>query len=136
MIPIAQKQTRDETTVELLSLESYTDGFILQARLWVAHPPPMIAAQRSHPHIWKVLATDERGTRYRGIPKGATGNPGGWRFTFAFAPALTPGTRELRLTLPELRWWQITQSAAEATKLHIEIQAGPWEFTIVLSGNE
>ena len=136
VIPIAQKQTRDETTVELLSLESYTDGFILQARLWVANPPLMTAAQHSHPLIRNVFATDERGTRYRGIPKGSTGNQWGWRFTFAFAPALTPNTRELRLTLPELRWWQVKQSATEAEKPDIEIQAGPWEFTIALPGSE
>lgn len=135
VIPIAQKQTRDETTVELLSLESYTDGFILQARLWAANPPPMTVAQHSHPHIRSVLATDERGTRYRGLPKGATGNQWGWRFTFGFVPALTPSTRELRLTLPELRWWRVKQSAPEATKPDMEIQAGPWEFTIAL-GNE
>jgi hypothetical protein len=137
VIPIAQKQAHDETTVELLSLESYTDGFILQARLWVANPPLMTAAQHNHPLIRKILATDDRGTRYQGFPKGGTGNQWGeWRFTFAFAPALTPSTRELRLTLPELRWWQVKQSVAEATKPDIEIQTGPWEFTIALPGNE
>lgn len=135
VIPIAQQQTRDGTTIELLSLECYDDGCILQARIRLVDPLPMTPEQHSHPHIMNFTASDDQGTRYQDYAKGGSGNQWEWRFTHAFAPALPPDARELRLELPELHWWRFNHDAPETKNRQMEAQAGPWSFRIPLQAN-
>jgi hypothetical protein len=139
VIAVGRAETRDGSEIALLSVELYADGFVAVLRLiptdgdppgWNAGPgrPPM-----AYPDL-PVEARDDRGAVYRGRPHGGTsgGGPGSWqwRFHHRFTPALDPAARELRLTVPELRWTTTFTSRGPPTLERT--QAGPWSFAVPL----
>jgi ketosteroid isomerase-like protein len=139
VIAVGRSETRGGTEIALLSVELYADAFVAVLRLiptdgdppgWNAGPgrPPM-----AYPDL-PVEASDDRGGVYRGRPHGGTsgGGPGNWqwRFHHRFTPALDPAARELRLTVPELRWTTTFTSRGPPTLERK--QAGPWSFAVPL----
>ncbi len=136
VIPVAQRQIHQNTELLLLSLEVYTDGFILQGRLRRKTELPLPPTQYCMPaHLHMIMASDDLGTQFHGLPQGGGGSEGIWRFSHAFTPQLDPAARELRLELPELRW-HIHDRADHKQPPQQEVVPGPWTFTIPLTAGE
>jgi hypothetical protein len=130
VLPVARSEVRGGLTVRLLSLELYTDGFVAQTRLWPSEAAQPGDPQRRGPTL-ALDASDDRGGRYAGRLLGGHGDHREWRYTHVFTPALDPAARELRLEVPEVRWWRGGPDGLHAA----EAQPGPWAFTVELPEN-
>jgi hypothetical protein len=131
VLPIAQLAVNGGVEMTALSLEAYTDGFLVTLRVVTAEARPRTPESDAFPDF-AFHVTDDRGRAYEAWPQGGGGSGRHWRFIRAFTPALDPAARELRLEAPELRWWRLGSDSPEPT----ETQLGPWRFVVALHGEE
>lgn len=130
VIGIGQSREVGSTTVSVLSLERYADGFVVQLRLLRRYPSPDVAQLTVMPD----LAVDDLGNRYEPMPHGGAGGGGRgisqWRHAFRFAPALAPEARTLLLFVLHIAWRRFDPDSPDPVE--VERQDGPWEFAVAL----
>lgn len=135
VIPIAQEQKQQGTTLTLVSLEVYSDGFVIQGQIFAENAPPTTPDHSLLPDIPSFLGSDDLGNFYRGDSKGGSGSQQHWRFSHIFKPALHSNAQELRLEIPKIIWQRFDWQRGERNQprqRQIEREAGPWIFTINL----
>jgi hypothetical protein len=130
VIPIAQQQNHEGTTLMLLSLEVYSDGFILLGRIFSDGDQPYTPGLHYSPDLSNLSVIDDQGQRYQDGRQNCSGIGQEWRFIYAFEPALTPAAHELYVEVPELRWQHFDHPTLGQKEL--KIQPGPWSFSIAL----
>jgi Clp amino terminal domain, pathogenicity island component len=135
VVPIAQTLADQGYYLTVLSLEDYTDGFLVRAILRTEHQPDGIAAPPgSHIRIPKfgMTASDDRGAYYVHQLRALSGTDRKWDFQWAFTPALRMQARLLKLDINELRWepFDLWTGASDAQTL---LPVG-WSFEIKLAG--
>jgi hypothetical protein len=129
VLPIAQSAVNGGVEMTALSLEAYTDGFLVTLRVVTAEARPRTPESHAFPDF-AFQVTDDRGRTYEAWPQGGGGSGRQWRYTQVFTPALDPAARELRLEAPELPWWRMGSDSPDPT----EAQLGPWRFVVPLQG--
>ncbi|MDP9372661.1 MAG: hypothetical protein M3Q65_09460, partial [Chloroflexota bacterium] len=134
VVPIAQTREHDGTTVSLLSLEVYADGFLLHSRIRFGQEQQQRRFGSGGPLEMTLDVRDDRGGEYRIWPGGGGGNPREWRFEHRCGRAPDPAARELRVTVTELRWRRLDRE--QRRMVTAGAQPGPWEFTVALGTNE
>lgn len=127
VIPVAQTQRCNGVAVTILSVELYTDGFLVNARVLsqssAASPP-------SPP--WRFLrpafeAEDDRGNQFTGRPYfGSLGAGRKMRYLYCFTPQFDRSAHELWLRCTDLRWREPGCSGDQ------EVALGPCTFSIPL----
>ncbi|MGI8690095.1 MAG: hypothetical protein ACR2M3_16070 [Thermomicrobiales bacterium] len=130
VIPVAQSQTQDDTTLTFLSIDCYADGWV--ANLRVIRPdsqgyPLFMFYPKRHP---------DPVTHYGG--KGASilhlDNGPNWYLSYVFYPALRREELPLEFDVPVMRFTD--RPRREAGALVAEVP-GPWRFVVsVLSGTD
>ena len=127
-----------DTTVSLLSLERYDDGFVAQFRLLHEYgrgdgDDDLAVLSTAMPEL-RVSATDDQGHRYDVWPHGGGGGGGrgllSWRYAFRFAPAVPPAARAVTLAVEAIEWRRMdpeTRRLVPASEV-----VGPWTFTVGL----
>jgi hypothetical protein len=127
---VAQIQEQAGTTVGLLSLELYDDGFMGVFRLLPKNG-------RVVPPVLSLEVRDDRGGHYFGHMGGGSGGPGEhhqWRLAYIFTPAVDPAARELRIEVSELRYQHYDKE--RGAMVEDEALRGPWVFTVPLVAEE
>ncbi len=134
VVAIGQLVRLSDSTLIMLSLESYAEGFLLNVRLLLdtePEPSPVFGPplERSFPKLRRLKARDDLGREYRLF---RTGGGGGreWRWEFRSNSPLLPDARELVLEVPEIRWE--TFSPETGPPLTDRVESGPWQFTVAL----
>jgi hypothetical protein len=133
VVPVGVSQRAGATTLTLLSLERYGDGFLVQFRVLreatLRQEVPAGAAPEMRP-----AAADDRGGRYAPTPevanRAARRTLEQWRLAYRYQPALPPDARELRLDVPRIEW-----SARDLTRGRLVTgppESGPWTFAVPL----
>jgi hypothetical protein len=129
VIPIAQQQEHDSTTVSLLSLEVYTDSFIILGRIVTEKKELCASGLHCFPHLENLSVSNDQGVYYQGTQQESGNMSQELRFTSAFMAPLHSTVRELYLEIPELRWECFNHGA----KLQmLDSQPGPWKFSFAL----
>ena len=133
VLAVGQSEQVGPATLTLLSVERYQDGFLAQFRLLQEYTPPEDPSRRGFPEL-VCEASDERGGRYTMWPNGGSGGGGRgvlhWRLAYRYAPALDPTARELRLSIPTVRWRHLASAGQPSAP--DEVFDGPWRFLVVL----
>jgi len=130
VLGVGVSQIHGPSTLTLLSLERYREGFILQFRL---------LRERHHlrqlfmPQI-DLSIVDGRATRYTIWPQGGGGGGGldgliEWRYAWAGTPALPQEAGEITIEALEIRWQRHHDKDG---LVFAEADAGPWRFVIAL----
>ena len=131
VVPVAQTREHGGWALTCIAVEAYDDGFRATFRVYRAGAGAVTPAL-------PAAATDDRGGRYRAWPGGGTGlGPPpdcDWRLSVAFAPALDPAARELRLAIPELQEFRLDE--ARRRLVSEVIQTGPWTFLVPLAADQ
>ena len=127
VIGIAQTAKVGDTEVDLVSLELYSSGFIVNFRLrgMADDASPGTLTFPKHPDF-SPQATDDLGNVYEGSPHGGGGSPGYWRSTHHFSPAPLSAAKALHFTIAEVRWM------AHGPGQQSSAESGPWEFYVTL----
>ena len=115
VLSLEQMKVYGAITITLLSLELYAQGFVLLTRLQSQEPMPF-------PHVTSVIATDDRGGRYRGGSYGGGATDREARMAYRFWPALDPAARIVEFHFADIRWNRAVE----------ELQGGPWTCTVTL----
>lgn len=131
VLGVGVSQIHGPTTVTLLSLERYREGFILQFRL---------LRERHHPRKFfmpqmDLSIVDGRATRYTVWSQGGGGGGGPdgvleYRYAYAGTPALPQEAGEITIEAPEVRWQR--HDDKDGRLVFAEADAGPWRFVIAL----
>ena len=118
LLPVAQTRLYAGTTITLIALEVYADGFLADFRLLLG------SSRLANPQLL-VRCRDDRGGHYQAWKKRRRGGRAPrherWSLTYRFAPALDPRARELQVTVMEVWSWGRKAS-----------RPGPWAFTVAL----
>jgi quinol monooxygenase YgiN len=131
VLPIARQEVHTGVIIMLLSLESYSDSFVIQGRLRTEQEMPVSPGVHSFPSLDRLEARDDRGNDYHRHQQSGGGNTRDWRFSYAFTPALDPAARALQIEIAELFWERFDHNTPER-RHEREVQAGPWTFSIPL----
>jgi hypothetical protein len=127
VIPVAQTQRCAGVDVTILSVELYTDGFLVNVRLLFDPNAGSPLSPQARPLFPAFEAEDDRGTRFTGRPSfGSSGVGRQARYLYRFTPQLDRSARELRLRCTELRWREPGRARSEAATV------GPCAFSISL----
>ena len=135
VVAVGESIRVDETTVTLLSLERYDDGFVVQFRLMHEYDrgDDVAVLSAAMPEL-RVSATDEQGHRYDVWPNGGSGGGArgllSWRYAFRFAPAVDPSARALTVAIEAIEWRRMDPETRRLVPVR-EV-AGPWTFTLGL----
>jgi hypothetical protein len=134
VIPVGQARTHGDVTVELLSLELYADGFVVNGRVLVGASTRdeasgnaflMLDAQ-SRAHVDDDLGRAYVPTRLRG-----DGGRQEYRFGQAFSPSLPEGAKTLRIELANIRRARFDPLAPDDRSRDVRLE-GPWVFQVPL----
>ena len=128
VIPVAQSVARANTSMDLVSLELYSGGFIAHFRFRGTPPGesgPGNHGMRSHPEFTPG-ATDDLGNTYEGQRHGGGGGNGHYRAAVHFSSALAAQAKVLDFTVDEIRWMAFGPGQRSS------VQPGPWEFRVEL----
>jgi hypothetical protein len=115
----------------ITSLDVYHGGFVVHYKIKTAQDPldPMMLGWHmggiGSPDFF-LRATDDRGTEYRGMPRGGGGGGDEWQGSAQFSPAIPNQATVLTLRVDELVW----ESSGPGRKSRVQL--GPWEFTVGL----
>ena len=119
--PVVQTRMYGGTTITLIGLEFYADGFLADFRV-------LPRGGRLRDPRLLVRCRDDRGGRYRAWRERSNGGGAGdgagdgrWLIAYGFAPAPGPSARELRLEVAKVR-------SRDATTM----LPGSWTFTVGL----
>jgi hypothetical protein len=128
VIPVAQSQTQDETTLTFLSVDCYTDGWV--ANLRVNRPAP-----QSYPVFSFYPKRDpDPATHYGGIGISTSHLDHGSNafLSYSYYPALRPGQPPLAFDVPVIRFTDRPRREGGAL---VAEAPGPWRFLVpVLDG--
>jgi hypothetical protein len=129
IVPMMQAQIHGATEIELISLECYDDGFILNYRTRIVEEALSEGVVLVSP--FPLLAfdvEDDHGRSYNHASgMGAGGHSGGYyRGLASFTPRLPADASHLSIHVPSVRWDAIMPSHKSRSDL------GPWEFEVEL----
>jgi hypothetical protein len=153
VIAVAQTQIRGDVVLDLLSIECYAAGSIVQFRLSQIKDTQAFAR-------FPLIVTDDRGTTYQRSYGGAGGGPEWWagysnrlggrtysRVSINLTPTLDPAARTLHLEMPHIERTghepEALQAAIAAMEDRGEFRSppfvslaaipGPWVFIVPIS---
>jgi hypothetical protein len=129
IIPLAQSQTRGDTTLTLLSIDCYTDGWVINLRTHHADPH-LVPIFNFHPKY-----DNRRSRQYGGSP-----GFGPWHYhsddrnhfvSFLKHPALAPDPIPLEFFVPVVQFFDaLPTEKHERSVLLLAEEWGPWHFTV------
>jgi Clp amino terminal domain, pathogenicity island component len=127
VIPIAQLQRHNECEITLLSLEAYSDGFVLNGRLRCD------GGEDVYPFTAPDFrVSDDRGGTYiQGAGGPALQHFDRWRFSYLFTPPFDPLARQLSMAVDDLAW--LSYDEVHSRRIVGRVAHGPWSFTIPLA---
>lgn len=135
VVPIAQSQASRNASIQMLSLEVYAEGAVLNTRVLsndrpgeMRGPFPFDVPRHAHPEL-QISASDDRGGTYPLMPQGGSGGDAEWRQIYQMTRSLDPLARELRIEVGEILW--STFGPLEGAERH-ELEQGPWIFQVPL----
>jgi len=130
VVPIGLTRKRDAIAVTILSLESYSDGFVIH--FWVGGGPAVFKSASLPSNL--VPATEVRleiednaARRYHSIFLGGGGSDQAWRLRYVGNPSLDSAT-ELTIRIAEIR----VRHEDPFKAVPDEKWVGPWEFRVDL----
>ena len=137
VIPILRTHRHGAYELTVVSLEVYSESLLLV--LWAHAVPQEPEGTVVQPLAWVTITlADDVGTEYSGGQVVSTTNfgPGYYhgRVEYQFSPTLNPVARELRVSVPELRWeyFEADESGQYVQRLWGEETEPPWVFTLPL----
>jgi hypothetical protein len=129
VLPIGRSEQLGSTTLTLLSIERYVDGFVAQFQLLQEGTPSQDSARLRSPDL-VCEATDDRGASYlpRRSARSRWTRPGfgQWRLAYQFAPALSPPSQALRLVVT------VRELTTPGPTANAERGAARWMFVVPL----
>lgn len=131
VIPVAQSQRRGDTTITLLSVDCYTDGWVVNLRV-----------HQDDPRYYPIFSCEPKYDTRRERQFGGMGSFFSWHhrdddpnryLSYIMYPALHPSEPDLEFVVPIVYWQDRTPP--DWGVLMAEVP-GPWRFTVTPSGGQ
>lgn len=131
VVASGQQQTHGDTTIAVISIESYREGFILNLLISQLEPRDHRPENLLVPEL-DLAVHDDRDNRYafRGL---ADGSEGGWRRAVRLTPRLDPAALRLTIDIAAIRWYRFDMVHKQRSLVRTEVE--PWRFTVPLDSD-
>lgn len=135
VVPVGQTEVACDIAVTILSVELYSEGFLVNGRIRV-----LSRLSQSNPSPYRLVVDssatvtlhDSDGRAYRLWARRGSGDRHEFRLRHYFQPALDPQVEQLGIVIADLRGIVIDESRPDDRDADVVLH-GPWSFTISTS---